>query len=59
MHRNNLSESIQEPQCNWCICLKQALPAEANGKRPVGRPRTRLTNYIEDLRWNRFLLHQS
>ena len=39
--------------------MKQALPAKANGKRAVGRPRTRLTNYIEDLVWNRFILHQS
>ena len=32
---------------------KQALRAKANGKRPVGRPRTRWTDYIEDLGWNR------
>ena len=32
---------------------KQALLAKANGRRPVGRPRTRWTDYIEDLRWNR------
>ena len=38
---------------------KQALLAKANGKRPVGRPRTRWTNYIEDLEWNRLGLHQS
>ena len=28
---------------------KQALHAKANGRRPVGRPRTRWTDYIEDL----------
>ena len=28
---------------------KQALLAKANGRRPVGRPRTRWTNYIKDL----------
>ena len=38
---------------------KQALLAKANGRRPVGRPRTRWTNYIEDLRWNRLVLHPS
>ena len=27
---------------------KQALLAKANGRRPVGRPRTRWTDYIED-----------
>ena len=32
---------------------KQALLAKANGRRPVGRPRTRWTDYIEDLEWNR------
>ena len=32
---------------------KQALLAKANGRRPVGRPKTRWTNYIEDLGWNR------
>ena len=38
---------------------KQALLAKANGKRPVGRPRTRWTNYIEDLGWNRLGLRPS
>ena len=28
---------------------KQALLAKVNGRRPVGRPRTRWTDYIEDL----------
>ena len=28
---------------------KQALLAKTNGRRPVGRPRTRWTDYIEDL----------
>ena len=32
---------------------KQALHAKANGRRPVGRRRTRWTDYIEDLGWNR------
>ena len=32
---------------------KQALLAKANGRRPVGRPRTRWTDYIRDLGWNR------
>ena len=31
---------------------KQALLAKASGRRPVGRPRTRWTDYIEDLGWN-------
>ena len=38
---------------------KQALPAKPNGRRPVGRPRTRWTDYIEDLRWNRLGLRPS
>ena len=38
---------------------KQALLAKANGRRPVGRPRTKWTNYIEDLGWNRLGLHPS
>jgi len=32
---------------------KQALLAKVKGKRPVGQPRTRWQNYIEDLEWNR------
>ena len=36
---------------------KQTLLARANGKRPVGRPRTGTGNYIEDLGWNRLGLH--
>ena len=32
---------------------KQALLAKANGRRPAGRPRTRWTDYIEDLGWSR------
>ena len=35
---------------------KQALLAKVNGRRPVGRPRTRWTNYIEDLGWSRLEL---
>ena len=38
---------------------KQALLAEADERRPVGRPRTRWTDYIEDLGWNRLGLHPS
>ena len=38
---------------------KQALHAKANGRRPVGRPRTRWTNYIEDLGWTRLGLRPS
>ena len=38
---------------------KQALHAKANGSRPVRRPRTRWTDYIEDLGWNRLGLHPS
>ena len=38
---------------------KQVLLAKANRRRPVGRPRTRWTNYIEDLGWNRLGLHPS
>ena len=38
---------------------KQALHAKANGRRPVGRPRTRWTDYIEDLGWNRLGLRPS
>ena len=33
---------------------KQALLAKANGRRPVGRPRTSWTNYTKDLGWNRW-----
>ena len=38
---------------------KQALLAKANGRRPVGRPRTRWTDHIEDLGWNRLGLRPS
>ena len=38
---------------------KQALLAKANGRRPVGRRRTRWTNYIEDLGWNPLGLYRS
>ena len=31
---------------------KQALLAKANGRRPVGRPITRWSDYVEDLGWN-------
>ena len=39
--------------------LKQALLAKANGRRLVERPRTRWTNYIEDLGWIHLGLHPS
>ena len=38
---------------------RQSLLAKANGRKPVGRPRTRWTDYIEDLGWNRLGLHPS
>ena len=38
---------------------KQALLAKANGRRPVGRGRTRWTDYIEALGWNRLGLRPS
>ena len=38
---------------------KQALYAEASEKRPVGWPRTRWLDYIEDLDWNRLGLYPS
>ena len=38
---------------------KQALLAKANGRRPVGQPRTRWIDYIKDLGWNRLGLHPS
>ena len=38
---------------------KLILLAKANGRRPVGRPRARWTNYIENLGWNRLGLHSS
>ena len=39
--------------------MEEALLAKANGRRPVGRPRTRWTDYIDDLGWNRLGLHPS
>ena len=36
---------------------KQALLSKANGRRPAGRLKTRWTNYIENLGWNRLGLH--
>ena len=38
---------------------KQASHAKANGRRPVGQPRTKRTDYIEDLGWNRLGLRPS
>ena len=43
----------------WERLPKQALLAKANGRRPVGRSRTRWTDYIEDLGWNRLGLYPS
>ena len=39
--------------------LQKALLAKANRRGPVGRPRTRWINYIENLGWNRSGLHAS
>jgi len=36
-----------------------SLLAKVKGKRPVGRPRTRWENYIEELGWNRLELQPS
>ena len=38
---------------------KQASIAKANKKRPLGQPKSRWTNHIEDLGWNRLGLHPS
>ena len=38
---------------------KQVLLAKANRRRPVGRPRTRWTNCIKDLEWNRLGIYPS
>ena len=38
---------------------KQALLAKTNGKRPVGRPKTKWTDYIKELGWNRLGLRPS
>ena len=38
---------------------KQVLLAKANGRRPVGRPTTRWTDYIQDLGWNSLGLYPS
>ena len=40
------------------ILPKQALFAKANGRRPIGRPRPKWTNYVEDLGLNPLGLHQ-
>ena len=57
---------IERSQLRWFVSrmpperlAKQALLAKANGRRPVGQSRTRWTNYIEDLGWNRLGLHPS
>jgi len=39
--------------------FKQALLAKVKVKRPVGRPRTRWQDYIEDLGWKRLGLQPS
>ena len=38
---------------------KQAVLAKANGRRPVGRPKTRRINYIDNPGWNHLGLHSS
>ena len=38
---------------------KQALLAEENWRRPVGRPSTKWTNYIKELGWNCLRLYPS
>ena len=38
---------------------KQTVYAKVSGKRPVGRPRTRLLDYIVHLGWNRLGLYPS
>jgi len=38
---------------------KQASLAKVKEKRPMGRPRTRWADYIEDLGWNRLGLQPS
>ena len=59
---------IERSQLRWFVRVsrmpqerlsKQTLLAKANWRRPVGRPRTRWTDYIEDLRWNRLGLRPS
>ena len=59
---------IERSQLRWFVhvgrmpqrrLLKQALLAKANWRRPVGRPRTKWTNYIEDFGWNRLGLYPS
>ena len=59
---------IKRPQHRWFSHVsrmpqerlpKQALLAKPNGSKPVGRRRTRWTDYIKDLGWNREGLHPS
>ena len=58
---------IEKPQLRWFghgflpqkRLPKQALRAKANGKTPVGRPRTIGTNYTKNFRWNRLRLRPS
>ena len=38
---------------------QQAFLAKANGRRPIGRPRTKWTNYIENFGYNRLRLLRS
>ena len=38
---------------------RQALLAKANGRRPIGGPRTKWTNYMKDVGWNRLGLYAS
>ena len=48
-----LSRMLQE------LLLKQTLYAEVIGKKPVGQPRTRWFDYIEDFGWNHLGLYLS
>ena len=47
---------MRMPQERLAKKIMQAIP---NGKRPVGRPRTRWSNYITNLAWTRLGLTSS
>ena len=59
---------IERSQLRW-LCHVSRMPqerlpkpvilAKANGRRPMGRPRTRWTDFIKDLGWNRLGRHPS
>ena len=48
-----LFDKVLSSETRKAECFRKDFPNKANGKRPVGRPRIRLTNCIEDLGWNR------